>query len=683
MSINSIINNNVIDETSDIIKYKITLFVKKYLYDNKNIILDEYIHQILWFHKYILNDIYDIIIDNIKNYIIYNRNNIRNAIENDDYNIYQLCEYIQICFDKIDYINKLFKLDYELIDINNIYNTKIIYKIYEYLYDYIINDPIIITIIENLILNHTEENKNNIELYFKLIKTIYESKYDYKYSYIYLNHIKSINIIIYSNYINKFNIRLPDNIKYISMLNNNIDIIKDFNTSLSCIYDDIIIYLIVYINNNIFDILTNNTIYELYNVINNEKVTSILHLCSFNIEFIEKLIFLISNSSDEDIIYYYKFVSIFHFINIKTIYIHFDKIYDVLYDKIYKNFDNSILLNDIIFDIHLTIFNNNQKNFFLMNKIIKSFSNNDIFNNIYIKYVKIRCLHFYSAYIDKTMTTDNIFYKLNNEELIVHQLNNKSLFIIIKNIIYDIKQSINYSNISINEQTNINVIITSHYWNINDNAITCNFLSMNTTKNNILIDYIIKFNNIYVENNKNQKKLYWYLHYGNVDIIYLNKNIKILPIHLIILDIICDNKFKISDFKTSDFLNLYPVDFINNLLNSLLYSRLVIIENEILIMNETDDFITDIINIFLTYYHNKKNIIENEDLGHSYKYILIANINHELKLQSLTYSSLFNIIKKNNILSSIDDELFLDTLNYMIDMEYIMTNNLLYEKIYY
>ena len=62
MSINSIINNNVIDETSDIIKYKITLFVKKYLYDNKNIILDEYIHQILWFHKYILNDIYDILI---------------------------------------------------------------------------------------------------------------------------------------------------------------------------------------------------------------------------------------------------------------------------------------------------------------------------------------------------------------------------------------------------------------------------------------------------------------------------------------------------------------------------------------------------------------------------------------------------------------------------------------------
>ena len=687
MPLNSIINNNVIDETPDVIKYKITLFVKKYLYDNKNIILDEYMHQILWFHKYILNDIYDIIIDNIKNYIIYNRNNIRNAIENDDYNMFQLCEYIQVCFDKINYINKIFKLDYELININN---TKTIYKIYEYLYDYIINDPIIITIIENLILNHTEENKNNIESYFKLIKTIYESKYDlnkynYKYNYIYLNHIKSINIIIYSNYINKFNIHLPDNIKYISMLNNNIDIIKDFNIRLSCIYDDIIIYLITYINNNIFDILTNNTIYELYNIINNEKVASILHLCSFNIEFIEKLIFLISNSSDEDIIHYYKFVSIFHFINIKTIYIHFDKIYNVLYDKIYKNFDNSKLLNDIIFDIHLTIFNNKQNNFFLMNKIITSFSNTDIFNTIYIKYVKIRCMYFYSEFISGTITINNILYKLNNEVIILSNLNllNKSLCIIVKNIVHDIHQSITYSSIDINEQININVIITSHYWNINDNAITSNFLTMNSTKNNILIDYIIKFNNTYVENYKNQRKLYWYLHYGNVDIIYLNKNIKMLPIHMIILDIICDNKFKISDFKTKDFLNLYPLDFINNLLNSLLFSKLVIIENEILIMNESDNFTTDIINIFLIYYYNKTDIIENDDLGHSYKYILIANINHELKLQSLNYTNLFNIIRKNNILASINNEIFLDTLNYMIEMEYIIMNNLLYEKIYY
>ena len=100
MSINNIINNNVIDETTDVIKYKITLFVKKYLYDNKYIILNEYIHQILWFHKYILNDIYDIVLDNIKNYIIFNRNNIRTDIENSNYNIYHLCEYIQMCFDE-------------------------------------------------------------------------------------------------------------------------------------------------------------------------------------------------------------------------------------------------------------------------------------------------------------------------------------------------------------------------------------------------------------------------------------------------------------------------------------------------------------------------------------------------------------------------------------------------------
>ena len=156
-----------------------------------------------------------------------------------------------------------------------------------------------------------------------------------------------------------------------------------------------------------------------------------------------------------------------------------------------------------------------------------------------------------------------------------------------------------------------------------------------------------------------------------------------LPIHFIILDIICDNKFKISDFKTKDFLNLYPLDFINNLLNSLLFSKLVIIKNEILIMNESDNFTTDIINIFLIYYHNKTDIIENDDLGHSYKYILIANINHELKLQSLNYTNLFDIIRKNNILASINNEIFLDTLNYMIEMEYIIMNNLLYEKIYY
>ena len=61
----------------------------------------------------------------------------------------------------------------------------------------------------------------------------------------------------------------------------------------------------------------------------------------------------------------------------------------------------------------------------------------------------------------------------------------------------------------------------------------------------------------------------------------------------------------------------------------------------------------------------------------------MANVNHILKSQTLHYDKLFDIIKKNNILSSIDDKIFENTLNYMVEMEYIMVNDLIYEKLYY
>ena len=669
MDSNCIINNNVINESFDTIKYKIVFNIKSYFYDNKNINIVEYINQILWFHKPILNELFNIILNNIKKYIIHNRKIIRNSINNNNYDIQQLYEYIELFNNKIKYINILFKFNILLQDIN------FINKIYEYLYDYIINDPIIFNIIEKYILIQIEKNDDKqLEEYFKLLQSIYILEL----KYIYSNYIKSLTVIIYTNYIDKFNIYLPDNIKYISMLHNNITIIKKISTCYPYIYDDININLIEYLNINIINIIENNSIFEIYNIFQQDNINSILYLLKFNNEFIDKLTNLIFISENKDILYLYNFIDkLLNYTNNLNL---LNLLYDKLYDKIYSILDNTELLNDIVFNIHIIIFNYSNKsnnNLLLTSKIIKSFSNNDIFNNIYIKYVKLRCLYYYKNFVNKIITKAVVLYKINNEIYILSLINiiNIQLGIIIRNIVNDIQHSINYT-IS-NIEPNINTIITSHYWNINDNGISIDAFDKNT----ILGKYIIDFNNTYVKNNNNERKLYWYLHYGNVEIIYLDKKIKMLPIHLILLNIICDNSFKLSDFKTDKFLNLYSIEFINNLLNSLLISKLIIIKNEILYMNENNNFNIDIINIFLTLF--KEDIIENNDLSHSYKYIIMANINHILKSQTLHYNSLFNIIKKNNKLSLIDEKLFTDTLNYMVEMEYIMVNNLIYEKLYY
>ena len=159
MNTNCIINNNVINEKFDTIKYKIVFNIENYFYNNININIVEYINQILWFHKSILNELFNIILNIIKKYILHNRKIIRNSINNNNYDIQQLYEYIEVFNNKIKYLNILFK--FKILSTNFNFN----YNIYEYLYDYIINDPIIFKIIENNIILQIEKN-NDILLLF-------------------------------------------------------------------------------------------------------------------------------------------------------------------------------------------------------------------------------------------------------------------------------------------------------------------------------------------------------------------------------------------------------------------------------------------------------------------------------------------------------------------------------------
>ena len=71
------------------------------------------------------------------------------------------------------------------------------------------------------------------------------------------------------------------------------------------------------------------------------------------------------------------------------------------------------------------------------------------------------------------------------------------------------------------------------------------------------------------------------------------------------------------------------------------------------------------------------------DLALSRKYITCTCINSWLKKTSLTYEQLFTQLSKDIVLFTLSKELLTETIDWMIENDYIRLENNMYNKIYY
>jgi len=504
-----------------------------------------------------------------------------------------------------------------------------------------------------------------------------------------INNIKELFNYL-NNYYNFF-----QSIKCISNNNNNV-IINILNLTINKLLD---LLINIFKNNNFYEIKFIFDQYEIeinkYIIYNDSLKDIYILLYSEIITFTNKLI--INNDYNINNKYSGNCLDILLLVNKFNDIIFINKYNNLLYQVITK----SLLSNDI--NINIDYLNyiiikydciDNDCINKTINIIIKKIFDNNNIEIIINKYYELLIKRLMCNFINQNNKEE--YY--NKEKIIINMFINYNHHI--KKYIYKINSVLNdfYNSIQNNcdfliKNSDLNdklYILTTSYncWDINQNEGLIDHIILENINNNKLnlTCILLKYSDYYNKKNEYKKKLYWYPHFGCVEIVFNNKNIKLLPIQFMILELFDNNiKNKYDDIINNPIFNNYSNKFKDDIISSLIISKLLINNNNILNITINNDFETDLINIFyniLEYsiiWEEKRQehfISEKED-------IIKTNINELIKHEKLNLSDLFNKLKDKIKLFIVNNEQFDECINYMIKYNYIIIDNNIINKIYY
>lgn len=616
--------------------------------------------------NYILN-IFNVTNINFKKYLINKRNEIRNLIKNNNYTLDDLNYLIKYNYKNINDINIcLTSLNNNIIkiEIEKLYNNNI-----NLFLSFIVTDIYVLNFLEKIILDISLTKTKIINFIYniKLLLLYDNNKYDEffnKLSYVFIKYIYNNN--------NNVNNIIPNNIQNIINFNNNLKYLLEINN----FYCDIKFYInknsspIIYKqfielidNNNIYDILIIfnelwDIIYKLYN--NNNYNSKIINILIIKLKNINNTIDYIHMF---DIII--KCYNIFNNKNLSLLNITLNELFD----------SNNILLFDIM-NYYYNISYNTDLKYNKLLYILLNINNIDSILFIHYKLLIDKLINNYNLKINycESIKIEKDIYNI----FIINKTLKKSIFT--KNIIkfindIELSYKINTNFLIKNYYNNINIIINSYdisIINYNEGYLTSNLL----TNNNFLDKILVTYNTNFLLFNNNSKQLIWYLHYGEINITYNTKNIKMLPIHFYILELFNDtNKILLNDINNLTIFLNYSLILKNKIIQSLINSNLLFINDKYLELNQNTNFDIDIIDIYLNMTNYKNNKIDIYELILSREDIIKTNINHQLKIKSLSYDNLYNILTYSIKAFKIDKDIYDISLNYLIKMDYIIKNN--------
>jgi hypothetical protein len=365
-------------------------------------------------------------------------------------------------------------------------------------------------------------------------------------------------------------------------------------------------------------------------------------------------------------------------------------------------FTDNVMINIVLEVIHYNI----NINIIFVEQIINLLSKvveQTIFIDKYHKFLIVRLL------------SDQIFIK--NEKIIQRLLLLKFTFKLlgkINKVINDFDSSCldinNYQFVS--HVNNLNIIITSYSnWNINynqgyvtfnaicdnniDNDSTIGFtnnlemikyysyetkplylLTNNQPYKNIsndlssyIIDYQIYYNSIYSGN----RKLLWLLQYGEIEITYNLIDIKLLPIQLMVLELFNKkDNILINEIIIEEFFNYYSNKFKNDIIQSLINGRILNNIDNVLTLSKTHNISKNLIDIYINNITINNSIDISYTLAHSKIDIIKSLINHHIKIESKPRQILFDILFKEIKQFELTYNLFDESINIMLKLDYII-----------
>jgi hypothetical protein len=647
-------------------------YFENYLQNNNKVILYEYMTQVLYFNPKIINSpqLNKIIFNQLESYIVSVRNNMRTSIKKNLFNL-------------DSGLNKFF-VDFKIKVnfINSFTNSYICEDWITSLLDIIINDI--------YIKNYIEQNITNGDTVIKVYLTLLKYNCNVLNAFIkILADIHKKHITIRSDY------PIPVNIKRLYDFKNTLKKmleITDRYKNVPTLSYKLNLYIKEVIINDFIDIITNNSVSEI-NIFIKETDAELSYIL-YNDKAKSKLIDKINNGivinelqlnilEINDIIYILNFIKLNNNDSSVVIKVSYNKLLErianipdlinKLFDMVDKNMAN--YMDTMKMNISLLIIN-----------ILEHYKNKDEMIKNYYKSLLKRLLYNFN-----TITDHIIFNRYLDSETKLFSpfiIRLSTLLYPIKKIISDfresfqIKDKLKKSN-SLLYPINIPLISNNMEINVSDGVIPANIIENPTTQ---LTQELYKVQTCYNQQYKNTKSISWLAHFGEVNIIYINKAIKLLPIQMLILELFNEIDFRTkNDLLTSPYLQNYSQDFKFKILDSFVKGNLLIRVNNTYFLNNETNFSDDLISIFHSLLNSNQKVIEHKELVHLRQEITMTNINSLLKINKYNYSDISKKLKEQIKLFVLDDKIIDESLKIMLDKDYIIfnTDTSLFEKIYY
>lgn len=635
-------------------------YIENYLESDINIIHPELIYQLVW--NNLITDIDDALNSKLKNYILNIKKTIKTLIKNEKFDLDNgLNTMINNYYNKTNYLKTIFK--------TSNYNCESLF------HDMILSDQTLICYLQNELNTLNKSNKNIIK---KLLNNIMKitTKDNYKWFLkligtslrdniphipLIIDNYNFIDFILLINYTQEI-------YYYYSFINDN-DCKIIINSFVNIIFDKLLLLLSTTNYYNLINLLTTkwHMIAQINN--NNEMIIPIKKELSLQISKSIKKINTISNSNLYDLLKLIIIASKFGLIE----------------TYIFSIFNNECFLEKLIEIIDTNINTDPQ---FICDLIIhlKNIKEKDIFINNYHNRLITRLL---------SLTTDLI-----NESLIVKYMNihfdNKYTKKLSK-CIYDMQTSLElngpFEKIGLSKLYMKISMLTISYsnWNINwnngyiDNDIIEAYRTSSIPTICSMFDW---YNKYYLDAYENKRKLLWLPQYGEITIEYNNNEIILFPIQLMVLELFNGkNDITIDVIKNSNFFKNYSESYKINIIKSLIVAG--ILNNNFNTLTLSDTIIkNNFIDVYYYILDNKEDEISNremmnDDLCLSRKNIVSCVINHHIKIYSMDYETLYNLVKNDIKLFSLNNELFTETIKWMIENDYILEKESKYLKLFF
>lgn len=589
--------------------------------------------------------------NNIKSYLKGINKEMKAKVKSSHFTIVALNDFLLEFHNKISFLlNILIKKEYT----NNIVNF-----IIKELFKNIITDSIIKTYIENVMLNF--EYKSDLHKLFEMFNNfslLYTEKTELLEKKLWLLSISNM----YISSLNTDILPIPQDLQRLQNFYNLILYYHKISNYLNFINDDLSV-IIKTLSNKIIDdfieIIKKNSFEDIY-VVLNENVLSLITKDQYMNILRPEIIMLINKINNDNFIIILKIMS---------------KINNV-FDNIFQNYKNNInfFLNnkiidkscypDIIKELNVFIKDNLEIPFAFFTLIINYLQDNDLLFKLYYESFCQR------VFCDKVHEYDTLFIK-------IHVNKNNTWYNKIKKIIDDkklCKQNILYTSMN------------SLPINYNDFVKLESLHSMNMYESlqSIYIYEICKTYEKLIITNKSQEMCVL-LHYGEIKIDYNDKEIILLPIQYVILELFHNiNELDINIIMNKEFFSHYSEKFKKDIIMSFQNSGLFKIKDNKLKLSKSIKNDINLIEIFLSNneYFNVSKVIE-EEFVHDRIDIVKTLINHNIKLKPLSYQDLFTSCASQNKVFTLEDDIFKKAIDYMIEHDYIELKEDLYYKLFY